>query len=66
MKIRTNRIAPLALATALAFGAVACDDTGEGVAEDTEQNTDTAETELEEGTDEAEQEMDEEMTEGEG
>lgn len=68
MKIRT-RIAPLALSVALAFGVAACDDTADGVAEDTEEMEDGAEEQMEEGTDEMEegademeQEMDEEAT----
>lgn len=66
MKIR-NRIAPLALSAALAFGVAACDDTADGVAEDTEEMEqdaedmeEDAEAEMEEGTDEMEEEMDEE------
>ena len=53
MKIRTNRIAPLALATVLAFGAAACE--GEDTVNDEIQD-------VEDGANEAETEMDQELT----
>lgn len=59
MKIRTKKLAPLALTVALALSGAACENTEEGL----EQDTQDAEQELDEGAEDTEEELDEETTE---
>ena len=66
MKFRTNKIAPLALSVALAFGVAACENTVDGMqqdAEDAEQEIEEGAEDAEEEMEDAEQEMEEEVTE---
>lgn len=69
MNIMKNKVAPLALTVALAFGVGACENTEEGIEQDTqdaEEELEEGEQELEEdaeeGADELEEETDEEAT----
>ena len=62
MKIRTNKFAAAALATALAFGAAACEgeDTVNDEVQDVEDSAENAETEMESEATEMESEMESE------
>ena len=68
MKIRTNKIAPLALTVALAFGVAACEDAGEGLdaveeeVSDEDVSQDTEET-VEEPAEELEEEVEQDGSE---
>lgn len=61
MKIRTNRIAPAVLATALAFGAAACDGNAQDDLENIEQNVEDGAEDVGDAADAAEDELDEEL-----